>query len=264
MKRTGPLWASVSVFVGVVIAILALIRGKWQLPLLLIAFGVWGIWVIFGLLLPTRRRYLAYREKDRARRTQRDFGSVDVDLPGSGTVELLLHHVNHRISDYIKSVYPKANWEWMAEDPAGLVAYGGTGRIRLYNVPGYDYADVTLDKKANLKCMLVKVANLDGGVVDLQSPPSQPNALDPQVWYEMLGRSVLEAVITDLNSRGHSELTLKEGGDICVKPDAASEDEVRDTLPQFPAKVNWPKLVTVLEQAGLSASATDTGILVSW
>ena len=34
MKRSSPLWGSVSVLIGVVIAILALVRGAWLVPLL--------------------------------------------------------------------------------------------------------------------------------------------------------------------------------------------------------------------------------------
>jgi hypothetical protein len=42
MKRSSPLWGSVSVLIGVVIAILALVRGAWLVPLLLLTFTVGG------------------------------------------------------------------------------------------------------------------------------------------------------------------------------------------------------------------------------
>ena len=42
MKRSNPLWGSVSVLIGVVIAILALVRGAWLVPLLLLTFTAWG------------------------------------------------------------------------------------------------------------------------------------------------------------------------------------------------------------------------------
>ena len=44
MKRSSPLWGSVSVLIGVVIAILALVRGAWLVPLLLLVFTAWGLW----------------------------------------------------------------------------------------------------------------------------------------------------------------------------------------------------------------------------
>ena len=45
MKRSSPIWGSVSVLIGVVIAILALVRGAWLVPLLLLTFAAWGPWI---------------------------------------------------------------------------------------------------------------------------------------------------------------------------------------------------------------------------
>ena len=52
MKRSSPLWGSVSVLIGVVIAILALVRGAWLVPLLLLTFTAWGLWVVMFQLQP--------------------------------------------------------------------------------------------------------------------------------------------------------------------------------------------------------------------
>ena len=52
MKRSSPLWGSVSVLIGVVIAILALVRGAWLVPLLLLTFTAWGLWVVMFQLHP--------------------------------------------------------------------------------------------------------------------------------------------------------------------------------------------------------------------
>ena len=52
MKRSSPLWGSISVLIGVVIAILALVRGAWLVPLLLLTFTAWGLWVVMFQLQP--------------------------------------------------------------------------------------------------------------------------------------------------------------------------------------------------------------------
>ena len=145
-------------------------------------------------------------------------------------------------------------------DPELFVTHGGTGRIRLYGVPDYDFADVTLDRQGGLRCSLVKVAPLDA------SQAASPNrqTLDPRVWYEFQGRSILEDIIADLDSRGHSSLTMNEDGSIRIQPADGSEEIARDAFPSFPEKVYWPRLVNVLNQEGLTADMQDTGILVSW
>ena len=52
MKSDKALWGSISILVGAVIAILALIRGVWQTWLLIGVFTLWGLWVIAVLLRP--------------------------------------------------------------------------------------------------------------------------------------------------------------------------------------------------------------------
>ena len=62
MKRTSPLWGSISILIGVVIAILALLRGVWATVLLLVAFAVWGLWLILTQLLPAWKSNRIYHD----------------------------------------------------------------------------------------------------------------------------------------------------------------------------------------------------------
>ena len=55
MKKDKALWGSISILVGIVIAILALVRGDMQTWLLLGVFSLWGSWIIVILLLPYMR-----------------------------------------------------------------------------------------------------------------------------------------------------------------------------------------------------------------
>ena len=159
----------------------------------------------------------------------------------------------------------KPTFEWCEKQPEQLIRNGGTGRIRVFGIDEFDHADVTLDQNANIKCDMVKIVPLSkvGGETnedDATPPNRQP--VDPRIWYETQGRSVLEALISDLNSRGHSKLTLREDGDICIEQD---EDAVsQEHLNNFPQKVYWPRLAEVLESNGLAAEVTAQGIQVSW
>lgn len=101
---------------------------------------------------------------------------------------LLTRHVNCRVSDYLRQAYPNVSWEWMMPDPASFIVQGGTGRIRVYNVPDYEFADITLDQTGKLTCSMVKV-------VPVQGAASKRPSADPQVWYELEGRKVLEDFI---------------------------------------------------------------------
>ena len=217
MKRSSPLWGSVSVLIGVVIAVLALVRGAWLVPLLLLVFTAWGLWVVMFQLQPAWDSIRGYRKKEHDARKQREASLYSTAQTNADAMQLLLRHVNHRISAYLKSVYPSARWEWTTGNPTALVIQGGTGRIRVYGIEEYDYADVQIDRNGNLSCNLLKVVPVQP-CMDAPTPPNQ-QPVDPQVWYDVEGREVLERVIADLDSRGHSSLTLKEDGSVCIHED---------------------------------------------
>ena len=205
MKQKISLGSSISILIGVVIAILALVRGPVQTGLLLVTFALWGLWVVLTLLRPAWRSNRAYRTREEREAREQDA------LSGRNVAGLLLCHVNYRVSDYLKSAYPNARWEWVMQNPILFIAQGGTGRIRLYGVPDYEYADVTVDQSGKLSCSLVKMVS-----VQETKEPAAPNQEKPdhEAWYEAQGRDALGKLVADLDSRGHNALTVQEDGSI--------------------------------------------------
>ena len=269
MKQNNPMWASTSILVAAVLAVIAFVRGDWQIPLLVGAFAIWSLRVFLILGLPAlrvrRNRWEQKRkgleaEKDR-KRAEAERSAAEND-PEAG--QALLRHVNHRISDQLKALYPEARWEWKTKDPALLAIHGGIGRIRVYGVPGYEYADVELEQSGTLSCSLVKGLAEPTAEQDLPAQPPNQDDVDPQAWYERQGRKTLETLIADLDSRGYHCLFLKEDGSICVRPMEGDEETVQDTLKDFPEKRLWERLVKVLEDAGLAAVAREDCITIAW
>ena len=262
MKRQTSLWGSISVLIGVIVGIVALVRGPAFYPMILLAFAVWGVWAVLTLGLPRWRTGYVRRQmanETRSVRSELDAANVPVDV-----AQTLLRHVNHRISDQLKALYPEARWEWKTKNPTLLAIHGGIGRIRVYGVPEYEYADVELEQSGMLSCSLVKrLAPPSSEQEPLPQPPNQQD-VDPQVWYERKGRKTLETLIADLDSRGHHCLFLKEDGSICVRPMEGDEETVQDTLKDFPEKRLWERLVKVLEDAGLAAVAREDCITIAW
>lgn len=87
-----------------------------------------------------------------------------------------------------------------------------------------------------IKIVPLHAENEKENIGDNIPPNKQP--VDPQIWYEIQGRNVLETLITDFNSRGHSSLILHENGDICVVENA---DEIpKEHLSSFPEKSTGP------------------------
>lgn len=279
MKQKKSLWSGVSVLIVAVLAITAFIRGNAQVWLLAIVFALWTVWASIRFLVPHIKEQFHRREARRIRKKceQQDAGRPKFIIPEvSDPVEhVLLRHANFRISEYLQSIYPEATWEWREEFPHRIIAKGGAGRIKLFGVKDFNYADVTFDTNAGIDCAFMNVvpmAQLRGNQPVTEDATStsptpvnmqkQENPVDPQVWYEMQGRKVLEALITDLHSRGHNSLTIRENGDVVIKQ--ADSEMIRSKLESVPEKTYWQRLCKVFEREGMAANITDGGILLTW
>ena len=245
MKQKKTIGGSIGLLTGAVIANLALVRGTWQISLLIGTFAVWGLWLLCTQVFPQRMA------------KQKQANGYNWQL-----AQTLLHHVNYRVSDCLKASYPDVRWEWMMRDPALFVAQGGTGRIRVYGVMDYEFADVTVNQNGKLSCALIKLAPVQGTAAQPVPPNQQP--ADPQQWYEAQGRQALEILLADLDSRGHNALTVQEDGSVCVCPKADGKEVKQGMLANFPTKALWPRLAEILEQDGLTTAVQDNCIAVTW
>lgn len=136
MKKESPLRSSISLLIGIVIAILALIRGRMRLPLLLAVFALWLLWWLLTQALPLWRNNRAYRAKEAQLREQTAAANG-----GGQLADALLCHVNYRITAMLHAAYPNARWEWLADKPSRFAVEGGTARIRVYGIPDFDYGE---------------------------------------------------------------------------------------------------------------------------
>lgn len=242
MRKKKNLWSGVSILIVAVLVITAFIRGNAQAWLLAAAFVIWAVWATCYFLVPYIKEEFHRREAKRIRRKceKQDaaFDRFIIPEVSDPVEQVLLRHANYRISAYLQSVYPNATWEWREEFPERIIAKGGTGRVKLFGVDGYNFADVTFDQNGGINCALVNIVPLKQpnaphpSVSDTEDTaeapaamPKQPDPVDPQVWYEVQGRKVLEALITDLHSRGYNSLTIRENGDIAIQQ--ADSEKVR-------------------------------------
>ena len=253
MNRKRIWGKSLTSLAGALLAVTAFIRDPW------LEWAYAGVITVFVLWMLVTRLILP-RLQARAKPVNTKWQEA------ISTTELaLLRHVNHRVSAFIHSVYPDAAWEWCCATPERIAAEGGTGRIRLFDVPDFNFAEVTFDTQAQISCEMMLITPLAEACereADKMSAAPLPKPVDPAVWYDIQGRGILETLVADLNSSGHSSLAIKETGEICVMQ--ADKEIVKGRFKNMPERSCWPGIVKILEKAGLAATASDDGIQVSW
>ena len=145
-----------------------------------------------------------------------------------------------------------------------LILRGGVGRIQIHGVPDYNYAEVTLAPTGKIQCSLVRIDPFPYGAKaeDETEEPVPDEQFNPQVWFKMQGQTVLEDIIADLSSRGHTSLEIHEDGSITVQDEDGGN--AFPAFSSFPSRVHWPQVLRALERAGYAADENGDTISVNW
>lgn len=213
MKSDNAIRNSTSIFVGIIVAIAAFVRGALLLPLLLVACSVWGLYVLQHL-----RGSLTAVPKKKAKAPRRAKFVVP-DIEDEPLSDILLLHVNQRVTAALRTAGSNITWEWATEDPLAIVKEGGRCLIRVHGLDGFESAEVVLDKQAHLRCELINTVPLRPNPTTASPekpriPAETPPLSNPRIWYETEGRAALEGIVADLSSRGHHSMTVQEDGHI--------------------------------------------------
>lgn len=183
---------------------------------------------------------------------------------------IMLQHIALRLSDKLKSAYPKATWQWLSPPLLSSVFRGNTIRISVDNMDQYTHADILFDRygRIHIEPMIVgsfKPVTPTDDLTDASAeelPPDKPDIVDVGIWYQLIGQKILDKTITELNAGGHSRLTIKENGDIIIL--RQKKEVVQDTLESFPPKQYWDELIELLEEYQLTAKNLNDKIIISW
>ena len=188
------------------------------------------------------------------------------DIEDEPLSDILLLHVNQRITAALRTAGSNITWEWATKDPLTIVKEGGRCLIRVHGLDGFESAEVVLDKQAHLRCELINTVPLrPNPTADAPETPripaETPPLPDPRVWYETEGRATLENIVADLSSRGHHSMTVQEDGHIQLVDGSTS---VLPALHGFPPIGCWEKLKQVFAGDGLAAEETSGKLVLSW
>lgn len=264
MKRFKNLRKALLVLLGMELAVAVFTFGYVRLGLSVVAFGIWSLWASGFYLIP----FIVHKCRQRKTKKMREHYEKEEkrqnESSGDDATRILLRHVNHRITSYLKSAYPESTWEWCIEAPEALVCKGGTGRIQVFGAADFSHADVTVNKNAEISYEMLRIVPMGENMPEekREETVTFKTTINPQVWYEQKGRVVLENIITDLSSRGHSSLSITESGDVIVKQ---VDREIRKaTLEAMPSRMYWNGLAKVFQSEGISADVTDEAVVLSW
>lgn len=221
--------------------------------------------IVFGLLGTV---FLALSSKIHLpklpKRTPKVKWSVASAIPPEDDIRsALLCQLSHRITDKLHSAYPDATWDWEKRPSTERLLNGRAIRLCVTHAGEFTHAEISMDAYGTLRLKMMRIQPLaqPGNSSEAASAP-EPPVVDCNSWYELVGASVLNHLITDLNARGYSTLSINEQGEIIIVEN--ERPVVKDTFQNFPGKNYWEELASIFMENELQAEITDTALQLSW
>lgn len=180
----------------------------------------------------------------------------------------MLQHISLRITEKLKSAYPDATWQWEEKPDLTAILEGKTFRIMTDGMEKFTHADVHFDQYARIRITPLIVGEFSSAAETVSAQEAdndgttEPPVVDVNSWYELIGRDVLDNIITELNANGHTRLAVKENGDIVISRN--KKDTLKGTLEQFPPKNYWKEFLQLLEEYELHGKEEKDRIIISW
>lgn len=263
----------VPMFLVSVIVILALCGNTlFGRTLLFTDFIIWTAIFLFGNQDYFIKKIAEYRQKKHGRQIQQRKKEKEPDAapPIVLEAEAALHQLEERITELLRIAYPNASWEWECESPLDLAILGGHGQIVLQNAGEFGRADILLDETAHLQFRLLRITPLmdiirqsaPANVLAKPEVSDSEDEMDVQAWFDLQGAAALAKIVTELNTNGHDQMLISEGGDIYTEKNGIAEKQAK--LEGFPAPKFWGKLITAFAAEKMQADIQNGRLHLCW
>ncbi|BFK89671.1 hypothetical protein NSB24_27165 [Blautia coccoides] len=219
----------------------------WMLCLIIV--GVLGTIVLFfPRLMPFKR----LKKKIRLKKPKRSTITADEQME-----TFLLCQISHRITGKLKSAYPEATWDWEQTPSVHDFVEGTLLRIVTKGTNNFNHAELYVDQYGQLHMQMMMIETLGK-----QTMADTENSIDPQSWYDLIGKPLLDKVIQDVYPKGYQKLYISSQGELYITK--GDQKDVKDIFEYFPPKPYWTILASILNEDELNATATDFGLEINW
>ena len=108
---------------------------------------------------------------------------------------------------------------------------------------------------------LFALVSLENAQVQTQSMPEE-NKVDVEQWYTQKGQQLLTELITNMNTRGYTELSISENGDVTVVENG--RNVIKDRFQEIPPKKDWRKLKKLMLEEDIEVQVSRKQLSFAW
>lgn len=172
--------------------------------------------------------------------------------------KLFAKQLSLRLQEKIESKFKNAKIEINDNDAIVLARFKKNICIPISGIDEFNNITVSLSENGDFNIKLFSVVDFDNDNKTEENISEE----ETERWYEESGQELLTKIITEMNQKGFSTLSIDENGDVIVKENG--KYVVKEHFSDFPTKNKWHKLKKLMSDSGIKIRMNNNKLTFIW
>lgn len=256
MKRKS-LWKAAGVLVTMLILCEIILPNSWKMT----ARGISLISSILYFLCLNRKAIAAYWSKKTGKKHPKKNASL-VQLEPDYK-KLFVQQAALRIQEKMQQKFAGGKVCMCDADIIRLAYLRRPLCVAIEGVDGFSHMNIFMTEDGMFRMSLFSLVDFD--TISDTKNETQSNTLDNtkmEQWYTQKGQHLLTELVTEMNSKGFSKLSIQENGDVLVQENG--KYVVKDHVLDFPPKSSWLGLKKLMLDTEIKVRINDKKMTLMW
>lgn len=249
-KTKETIMTTTGTFIAAVIGCHVLVLESYRNYVLLAVTGIWLAVLWYKL------RKIHSEQKEQKKEHTMQIIDLEPDYKNLFSQQLQL-----RVQEKLCTKFPGAVVELCEKEVERLATLGRAVYVPVRKADGFCHIGISLKGNGELQMNLFSLVDLDT-VHTANSFVQEVPEQDVGQWFTQKGQQLLMELITNMNSRGYTELSISENGDVTVKENGRSV--LKDHFQEIPAKKNWAQLKELMASEDVQVKVSGRKLTLAW
>lgn len=173
---------------------------------------------------------------------------------------LFAQQLQMRIQEKLRVKFPEATVALEEKEVMCIAERKKTAYIPVQQAGEYCHISIALSEMGEIHMNLFSLVNFESiqGTKNLMENKNQ----DIEQWFTQKGQQLLTELITNMNSRGYSRLSINENGDVTVKENGRNVR--KDHFREIPPKESWARLRELMMDEDVQVQVSGRQLTFAW
>lgn len=173
---------------------------------------------------------------------------------------LFAQQLQLRIQEKLRVKFPEATVALGEKEVMCIAERKKTAYIPVQQAGEYCHISIALNEMGEIHMNLFSLVNFESiqGTKNLMENEEQ----NIEQWFTQKGQQLLTELITNMNSRGYSKLSINENGDVTVRENGRNVR--KDHFHEIPPKESWARLRELMMDEDVQVQVSGRQLTFAW